>query len=60
MSQARCNARRRKQAAQKFNHLAKRQRPNYKMRDPETAARHEQNLRARANQRTQNKAKSSK
>lgn len=41
MGQARTNARRRKQAAQNYNHLAPRQRPNYKKRDAETSARHE-------------------
>jgi hypothetical protein len=34
------NGRRAKQAANKFSHLAPRQRPNYKMRDKETSARH--------------------
>jgi hypothetical protein len=34
------NGRRQRQAKQKFNHLASRQRPNYKMRDAETSARH--------------------
>ena len=32
MSQARTNARKRKQAVQNMNHLAPRQRPNYKKR----------------------------
>lgn len=41
MGQARTNARRRKQAAQNFNHLAPKQRPNYKKRDAETSARHQ-------------------
>lgn len=40
MSQARTNARRRRQAANKFAHLAPRQRPNFKMRDAATSARH--------------------
>lgn len=34
------NGRRYRQATQKFNHLAKRQRPNYKMRDAATSQRH--------------------
>lgn len=40
MSQTRTNARRRKQAANNYNHLTPRQRPNYKKRDAETSARH--------------------
>lgn len=48
MSQARTNARRRRQAANKFSHLAPRQRPNYKMRDVATSQRHEQRLRQTA------------
>lgn len=48
MSQARTNARRRRQAANKFSHLAPRQRPNYKMRDIETSQRHEARLRETA------------
>ena len=51
MSQARCNRRRRKQAAQKFSHLCLRQRPNYKMSEADVAAAHESRLRQRANQR---------
>lgn len=34
------NGRRARQAAQKYDHLAPRQRPNYKMRDAETSRRH--------------------
>jgi len=34
------NGRRYRQAKQKFNHLAVRQRPNYKMRDAASSARH--------------------
>lgn len=34
------NGRRARQAAQNFNHLAPRQRPNYKKRDAATSARH--------------------
>ena len=51
MSQARTNARRRKQAAQNFNHLAPQQRPNYKRRDMATSIAHEQRLRQRENER---------
>lgn len=40
VSQARCNARRRKQAVQNMNHLSPRERPNYKKRDAATSARH--------------------
>lgn len=40
MSAARTARRRRKQAVQNYNHLAPRQRPNYKKRDLETSARH--------------------
>lgn len=48
MGQARTNRRRAKQAAQKFNHLAPRQRPNYKQRSAEASVRHEAELRATA------------
>jgi hypothetical protein len=41
MSQARTNARRRKQATNKFSHLAPRQRPNFKMRSAEASAKHQ-------------------
>lgn len=51
MGQARTNARRRKQAANNFNHLSPRQRPNYKKRSAEVAEAHEQNLRQRENER---------
>jgi len=51
MSQARTNARRIKQAAQNFNHLAPQQRPNYKRRDIATSIAHEQRLRQRENER---------
>lgn len=40
MGQARVNRRRRIQAAHNFDHLAPRQRPNYKKRDAATSARH--------------------
>lgn len=51
MSQARTNARRRRQAANGFSHLSPRQRPNYKRRDMATAVAHEQRLRQRENER---------
>lgn len=53
MGQARTNARRRKQAANNFNHLSPRQRPNYKKRSAEVATAHEQNLRQRERERQQ-------
>lgn len=40
MSQARTNARRRRQAVNNFAHLAPRARPSYKKRDAVTSARH--------------------
>lgn len=43
------NGRRARQAKQNYNHLAKRQRPNYKKRDIQTSVRHEARLRAKAN-----------
>jgi hypothetical protein len=49
MSQARTNARRRRQAANGFAHLAPRQRPNYKRRDLATSQRHEARLRETEN-----------
>lgn len=57
MGQARTNARRRKQAAQNYNHLAPRQRPNYKRRDVKTAAAHDAKMRQRENERRQRGAK---
>lgn len=51
MSQARTNARRRRQAANGFAHLAPQQRPNYKRRDMATSMAHEQRLRQRENER---------
>ena len=51
MSQARTNARRRRQATNNYNHLAPRQRPNYKRRDTAVSVAHEQRLRQRENER---------
>lgn len=42
------SGRRQRQAKNNFNHLAPRQRPNYKRRDLATSVRHEANLRATA------------
>ena len=41
MSQARTNARRRREAANNFAHLLPRQRPNFKKRSAEASARHQ-------------------
>jgi hypothetical protein len=49
--------RRRRQAKNKFNHLAKKQRPNYKVRAADVAAAHESNVRAREQARRQRGAK---
>lgn len=46
MSQARTNARRRRQAANNFAHLAPQDRPNYKRRDVAASQRHEARIRA--------------
>lgn len=48
MSVARTARRRRAQAANGFKHLPPRKRPNYKMRDLATSARHEARLRETA------------
>lgn len=48
MSVARTARRRRVQAANGFKHLPPRKRPNYKMRDIVTSARHEAKLRETA------------
>lgn len=57
MGQARTNARRRKQAANNFNHPSPRQRPNYKKRSAEVAAERDAELRRRENERRQRGAK---
>ena len=44
MSQARCNARRRRQAANNFAHLCPKKRPYYKKRSAEASARHLERL----------------
>lgn len=51
------SGRRARQARQNFNHLAPRQRPNYKKRSKEVAAQHEANLRRRENERRMRGAK---
>jgi hypothetical protein len=58
MGQARVNARRRRQAANGFAHLAPRQRPNYKKRDSATAAAH--NARVLQRERDRNTRKGAK
>jgi hypothetical protein len=57
MGQARTNARRRRQAVNKFSHLAPRQRPNYKMRDAVTSARHQARVLATERRMAQGKKK---
>lgn len=57
MSQARTNARRRRQAANNFAHLAPRKRPNYKKRDAATSARHNAKLLATERRIAQGKKK---
>lgn len=57
MSQARCNARRRKQAANNYSHLAPRQRPNFKRRSAEASAKHQARLLATERRIKQGKSK---
>jgi hypothetical protein len=54
------NGRRARQAAQNFNHLTPRQRPNFKRRDAATAARHREDVLRREREREQRKSKSKK
>lgn len=55
MGQARVNRRRAKQAAQNFNHLAPKQRPNYKRRDASAAQKHLERVVQREHERQQRK-----
>jgi hypothetical protein len=51
------SGRRHKQALNGFKHLAKRQRPNYKIRDKQAAMRKESEFRARQRKIQENKSK---
>lgn len=51
------NGRRARQAANGFAHLPPRKRPNYKMRDAESSARHLQQIKATENRIRQGKKK---
>jgi hypothetical protein len=50
------SGRRYRQAKNKYSHLTPRQRPNYKMRDSATAARHNAEVLRRERERTQRKS----
>lgn len=54
------SGRRQRQAKNKFSHLAKRQRPNYKMRDAATSQRHLERVMATENRIRQSSKKKAK